>query len=208
MFPHSVCNETAGDGCIKKHDLCDLDTKAKWIISCFLNILHYPGSKIEKKRHAYLFFPFFADVTKSHRWACAPCLLVEQLKNSHHQNIRELTTNHLKQNHADHLRHPGSEGAVDQAPTEIFLFHLHSYLDSSRERSACQTKKLAKGENDKGSIFSQKSPTDRPRAVSLSLSLSFLLPGLFCSSLLAAFLHTISPRGCPSHSSPRCVLEN
>lgn len=73
------------------------------------------------------------------------------------------------------------EGAANQTATEILLFHLHKAAIAS----ACQTKKLANGENDKGSIFSQKSHTDHPHTVSLFLCL--FIPGLFCSPVRCFF---------------------
>lgn len=72
------------------------------------------------------------------------------------------------------------EGAANRTATEIILFHLHRAAIAS----ACQTKKLANGENDKGSIFSQN-PT--PTTHTLSPSFCLFIPGLFCSPVRCFF---------------------
>ena len=75
-----------------------------------------------------------------------------------------------------------------------FSLYLHSYLDAS------SWKCLAKGENDKGSIFSQKSPTNHPHARSLSLFSSSSL-----DSVLLFFLSFLFSLNLKSTMNCRCI---
>lgn len=69
-----------------------------------------------------------------------------------------------------------SDGAATRHRlTAILLYRIHGHL-----ASVCQTKKLGKGENDMGSIFSQNPP---PTAHRLTLTLSLSAPLLACCML-------------------------
>ncbi|MEQ2249580.1 hypothetical protein ILYODFUR_030851 [Ilyodon furcidens] len=93
------------------------------------------------------------------------------------------------------------EGAACPS-SEVFLFHLHCYLHSC-SGDCLPTKKTAKRENDKGSIFIQNVPL-----TAHTLSLSQPLWIALCSSSLFPFSAKISLHTACLCQSSKCLVEN
>lgn len=95
------------------------------------------------------------------------------------------------------MQHAGQDQTTD---IEVFRFHLSPTLGQQQRQQRQvppKQRKLAKGENDKGAIFSQNPP---PTAHELSLPL-FLSFSPSYSLLCCFFLHKIPPcSACPSYS--------
>lgn len=180
------------------------------LVSIMMPFLPYKYStlleaKNRKMTHAAIFF-LFADVTKSHRWKCSLSLFSQKAEKlpPTSENWQPVIQNEILQIISDIQR----EVAADETPQRCFPFISAASWIAAVAASVCQTKKLAKGENDMGSIFSQNPPpTAHKLSPSLSHSLfpspwSFLFPCwlFFCTE----FHHELSVR--PSHSSLCSVI--
>lgn len=153
------------------------------LVSIMMPFLPYKYStlleaKNRKMTHAAIFF-LFADVTKSHRWKCSLSLFSQKAEKlpPTSENWQPVIQNEILQIISDIQR----EVAADETPQRCFPFISAASWIAAVAANVCQTKKLQK-EKMTWVLFSAKIPHRPPTScLPPSLTLSFLLPGLFSS---------------------------